>query len=101
MPADKAWVSGPYIGINRSRQSLSETEHGLITALLAPDQLAAQRIIAMRDVMLEFVTAYIASDIFEELKQQFWFDETFVSKDMVAERCLSFMILGPTAIAAE
>ena len=57
--------------------------------------------VEMRDVMLEFVTAYIASDIFEELKQQFWFDETFVSKDMVAERCLSFMILGSTAIAAE
>lgn len=51
MSHDKAWITGPHIGINRSRQSLSETEHGLIAALLSPNQLAAQRMIAMRDAM--------------------------------------------------
>ncbi len=57
--------------------------------------------VEMRDVMLEFVSTHIASEIYDELREQFWFDETFVSKDMVAELCLSFMILGPSAIAAE
>lgn len=51
MSPDKAWITGPHIGIHRSRQSLSETEHRLIAALLSPDQLAAQRIVVMRDAM--------------------------------------------------
>jgi predicted metal-dependent peptidase len=40
-------------------------------------------------------------EIYEELQRQFWFDERYVSKEMVAERCLTYMILGPTAIAAQ
>lgn len=57
--------------------------------------------VEMRETMLEFVATSVADEIYEELQKQFWFDEKIVSKDMVAERCLSFMILGPTAIAAE
>lgn len=57
--------------------------------------------VEMRETMLDFVATHVANDIYEELQKQFWFDEKFVSKDMVAERCLSYMILGPAAIAAE
>jgi hypothetical protein len=57
--------------------------------------------VEMRDVMLEVVGSQIASEIYEELSSQFWFDESVISKDMVAERCLSLMILGPGALAAE
>jgi hypothetical protein len=55
----------------------------------------------MRDVMLEFVSTHVASEIYEELRKQFWFDDSVISRDMVAERCLSLMILGPDALAAE
>lgn len=57
--------------------------------------------VEMRDVMLEFVSTHIATEIYDELRKQFWFDESIISKDMVAERCLSLMILGPGALAAE
>jgi hypothetical protein len=57
--------------------------------------------VEVRDVMLDFISTHVAGDIFDELKKQFWFDETFVSKEMVAERCLTHMILGSAAIAAE
>jgi hypothetical protein len=57
--------------------------------------------VEMREHMLDFVSDHIAEDIYQELKAQFWFDETYVTKEMVAERCLSYMILGPAAIAAE
>jgi len=57
--------------------------------------------VEMRDVMLEVVGSQIASEIYEELTNQFWFDESIISKEMVAERCLSLMILGPGALAAE
>jgi hypothetical protein len=84
-------------------ESLSDilrmAERSQMTAPLNPDMVWDY--VEMRDVMLEFVSTHIASDIYNELKDQFWFDETFVSKDMVAERCLSCMILGSAAIAAE
>ncbi len=84
-------------------ESLSDilrmAERSQMTAPLNPDLVWDY--VEMRDVMLDFVTTNIATDIYEELKLQFWFDETFVSKDMVAERCLSHMILGSAAIAAE
>lgn len=57
--------------------------------------------VEMRDVMLDFVTTHVASEIYEELRKQFWFDDSVISRDMVAERCLSLMILGPGALAAE
>jgi len=57
--------------------------------------------VEMRDVMLEFVSTHVATEIYDELRKQFWFDESIISKDMVAERCLSLMILGPGALAAE
>jgi hypothetical protein len=57
--------------------------------------------VEMRETMLDFVATHVADEIFEELQRQFWFDDRFVTKEMVAERCLTFMILGPTAIAAE
>jgi hypothetical protein len=57
--------------------------------------------VEMREIMLELVAKHVAAEIFDELQKQFWFDETFINKDMVAERCLSFMILGPAAMAAE
>lgn len=57
--------------------------------------------VEMRDVMLEFVSTHVATEVYEELRKQFWFDESIISKDMVAERCLSLMILGPGAMAAE
>lgn len=57
--------------------------------------------VEMRDVMLDFVSTHVSSEIYDELCKQFWFDETVISRDMVAERCLSFMLLGPGAIAAE
>jgi hypothetical protein len=57
--------------------------------------------VEMRDVMLDFVSTHVASEIYEELRKQFWFDDSVVSRDMVAERCLSLMILGPDALAAE
>lgn len=57
--------------------------------------------VEMRDVMLEFVSTHVAYEIYEELRKQFWFDDTVISRDMVAERCLSLMILGPGAMAAE
>ena len=57
--------------------------------------------VEMRDVMLEFVSTHVATEIYDELRKQFWFDESIISKDMVAERCLSLMILGPGTLAAE
>lgn len=57
--------------------------------------------VEMREVLLEFVTTHVAGEIYEELQKQFWFDDTMISRDMVAERCLSYMILGPAAMAAE
>ena len=57
--------------------------------------------VEMRDVMLDLVATHIATEIFDELQKQFWFDDTYIKKDMVAERCLSFMILGPAAALAE
>lgn len=57
--------------------------------------------VEMRDVMLEFVSTHVAAEIYDELRRQFWFDESVVSRDMVAERCLSLMILGPGAMVAE
>ena len=55
----------------------------------------------MRETMLDFVAVHIADEIYEELARQFWFDDRFVTKEMVAERCLTYMILGPAAMAAE
>jgi hypothetical protein len=57
--------------------------------------------VEMRETMLDFVAVHVAEEIYEELQRQFWFDERYVSKEMVAERCLTYMILGPTAIAAQ
>lgn len=57
--------------------------------------------VEMRETMIDFISAQVASEIYEELQKQFWFDERFVTKDMVAERCLTFMILGSAAMAAE
>ena len=57
--------------------------------------------VEMREIMLDLVATHVAAEIFEELQNQFWFDDAFISKDMVAERCLTFMILGPAAAAAK
>jgi hypothetical protein len=57
--------------------------------------------VEMRETMLEFVAEHVAKDIFDDLSDQFWFDPRYITKDMVAERCLTYMILGPTALAAE
>jgi hypothetical protein len=50
-----------------------------------------------RDVLLEFVSDEVAKDVYDSLKEQYWFDHKLVPLEAVAERCLSFMILGPAA----
>ncbi len=57
--------------------------------------------VEMRETMLDFVALHIADEIYDELARQFWFDDRYVTKEMVAEKCLTFMILGPAAMAAE
>lgn len=50
--------------------------------------------VELREQLLSFVTEQVAKDIYNELKDQFWFDERWVTLESVSERCLSFMIIG-------
>ncbi len=56
--------------------------------------------VELRELMLHFVTEQIATDIYKELENQFWFDQRWITLDAVSERCLSFMIIGETNGAA-
>jgi hypothetical protein len=55
----------------------------------------------VRESLLASIEANLASGIYADLQKQFWFDAAYVSREMVAERCLSYLILGPIALAAE
>ena len=55
----------------------------------------------VRESLLASIEANIAAEIYADLQKQFWFDAAYVSREMVAERCLSYLILGPIALAAE
>ena len=55
----------------------------------------------VRESLLASIEAHLAAGIYEELRKQYWFDAAYVSREMVAERCLSYLILGPIALAAE
>ena len=56
--------------------------------------------IELRELILHFVTEHVAKDLYAELEKQFWFNPRWVSLEAVSERCLSFMILGNTAVAS-
>jgi hypothetical protein len=55
----------------------------------------------VREILIASIEANLATAIYAELQKQFWFDAAYVSREMVAERCLSYLILGPIALAAE
>lgn len=56
--------------------------------------------VELRELILHFVTEHIAKDVYKELEGQFWFNPRWVSLEAVSERCLSFMILGESAVAS-
>ena len=87
------------VPMDSSGEILRLAEHQHVKSSARPELIWDY--VEMRDVMLEFVATHVADEIYEELRRQFWFDESVITKDMVAERCLSCMILGPAALAAE
>jgi hypothetical protein len=63
------------------------------------DQELVWDYVEFRELVLLYVTEHVAKDIFAELKEQFWFDERWLTLDAIGERCLSFMIIGEKGAA--
>jgi hypothetical protein len=54
-----------------------------------------------REVLAESISETIAREIFSRMKDEYWFDQRFITLDFVTERCLSVLILGPANAASQ
>ncbi len=50
--------------------------------------------IDLRDVVSEAIEKVYGEALYEELKNQHWFDSSIIKKDYILDRCVSFFILG-------